>query len=123
MAALTPAGRDRLVIFGLGLATCTIIGVMRRILVYYREAAVVPPAESRPQYITQEVEDSLKLSTLSRLLDNPSYCIQETASIIVCERALHDQKAIETLLWYITRPDHESREQGVRALTMIVNSS
>ncbi|KAI9053270.1 hypothetical protein LZ554_002236 [Drepanopeziza brunnea f. sp. 'monogermtubi'] len=123
MAALLPAGRDRLAILGLGVATCAIIGVMRRMLIHYRDAAALRPSENRPQYITQDVEDSLKLTTLSKLLDSPSYCIQETTSIIVCERALHDQNAVNALLWYITRPEHELREKGIRALTIMMNHS
>ncbi|KAK2628329.1 hypothetical protein QTJ16_002975 [Diplocarpon rosae] len=123
MAAISPAGHDRLVILGFGFATCALMEVMRRMLVHYRDAAQVPPYQSKPQYITQDVEDSLKVSTLGKLLDSSNYCIQETTSIIVCERALHDQNAINALLWYITRPEHESREKGIRALTMLINSS
>lgn len=95
---------------------------MRRLLISYREAAIVPPSEIKPQYITQDVEDSLKLSTLNKLLDNPNYSIQETTAVIICERALHDEMTVDTLLYYITRPEHSMREQGVRALTMIMNS-
>ncbi|CAL3961921.1 hypothetical protein PZA11_000770 [Diplocarpon coronariae] len=123
MAAILPAGHDRLVMLGFGLATCALMEVMRRMLVHYRDAAQVPPYQSKPQYITQDVEDSLKISTLEKLLNSSNYCIQETTSIIVCERALHDQKAINALLWYITRPEHDSREKGIRALTMLTNSS
>lgn len=95
---------------------------MRRLLVSYREAAIVPPDEIKPQYITQDVEDSLKISTLNKLLDNPNYSIQETTAVIICERALHDETTIDTLFHYITRPDHAMREQGIRALTMMMNS-
>ena len=80
------------------------------------------PSENKPQYITQAVEDSLKVSTLDKLLDSPNFSIQETTAIIVCERALHDGATIDVLLWYITRPDHELREKGIRALTMMMNS-
>lgn len=91
-------------------------------LISYRDSAIEAPVENKPQYITQEVEDSLKLSTLNKLLSNPNYAIQETASIIVCERALHDGSTIDVLLWYITQPNYESREQGIRALNMMMNS-
>jgi hypothetical protein len=94
---------------------------MRQMLIHYREAAAIRPSENKPQYITQDVEDSLKLTTLSKLLDSSSYCIQETTSIIVCERALHDPKAVNALLWYITRPEHGLREKGIRALTIMMN--
>jgi hypothetical protein len=122
MAAISPAAQDRLFIFGLGLATCAVIGVMRQMLIHYRDSAVIPPSENKPQYITQAVEDSLKVSTLDKLLDSPNFCIQETTAIIVCERALHDGATIDVLLWYITRPDHKLREKGIRALTMMMNS-
>lgn len=123
MAALTPAVQDRLFFLGVGLTACAVIGLMRRMLIASRQAAIIPPAENKPQYITQEVEDSLKLSTLDKLLDSPNYAIQETAAIIVCERALHDGSTINILLWYITQPDYKSREQGIRALSMMMNSS
>jgi hypothetical protein len=122
MAALSPASQDRLLMLGLGLSTIAVIGLMRRMLIDYRDAAAIPASENKPQYITQDVEDSLKLSTLDKLLDSPNYCIQETTAIIICERALHDGATIDTLLWYITRPDHDLREKGIRALTMMMNS-
>jgi hypothetical protein len=122
MAGISPAAQDRLFVFGLGLATLAVVGVMRQMLVHYRNTAAIPPSENKPQYITQEVEDSLKLSTLDKLLDSPNYCIQETTAIIVCERALHDGPTMDVLFWYITRPDHRLREKGIRALTMMMNS-
>ncbi|RFU32007.1 hypothetical protein B7463_g4308, partial [Scytalidium lignicola] len=123
MAALSPAASDRLLIFGLGLTTFAVLGFMRYLLVENREAAKIKPPQNKPQYITQDVEDSLKLETLNKLLDSPNYGIQETTAIIICERALHDGVTIDTLLWYITRPDHDMREKGIRALTMMMNSS
>jgi hypothetical protein len=122
MAALSPAAQDRLLLLGLGITACAALGLMRHLLVSYREAAIVPPSEIKPQYITQDVEDSLKISTLNKLLDNPNYSIQETTAVIICERALHDDTTVDTLLHYITRPDHTMREQGIRALTMMMNS-
>jgi hypothetical protein len=122
MAAISPAAQGRLFVFGLGLATVAVIGVMRQMLVHYRDAALIPPSENKSQYITQDVEDSLKLSTLDKLLDSPNYCIQETTAIIICERALHDGITIDVLFWYITRPDHKLREKGIRTLTMMMNS-
>jgi hypothetical protein len=123
MAVLSPAGQDRLFIFGIGLTTVAVVGLMRHLLTKYRDLAIEPPVENKPQYITQEVEDSLKLSTLDKLLDSPNFCIQETAAIIICERALHDKSTIDTLLWYITQADHDTREKGVRTLTMMMNPS
>jgi len=123
MAVLSPAGQDRLFFFGIGFTTVAVVGLMRHLLTKYRDLAVEPPVENKPQYITQEVEDSLKLSTLDKLLDSPNFCIQETAAIIICERALHDKSTIDTLLWFITQPDHDTRERGVRTLTMMMNPS
>ncbi|KAL2072841.1 hypothetical protein VTL71DRAFT_12184 [Oculimacula yallundae] len=123
MAGLSPSGNDRLFTLGLACAAGAVIWAMREMLIYYRDEAAILPFENKPQYITQEVEDSLKLSTLNKLLDSPSHLIQETTAIIICERALHDEAAINALLWHITRPDHASREQGIRALTMMMNSS
>jgi hypothetical protein len=122
MAALSPAAQDRLLLLGIGITACATLGVMRNLLISYREAAVVPPSEIKPQYITQDVEDSLKISTLNKLLDNPNYSIQETTAVIIFERAIHDETAIDTLLYYITRPEHDMREQGIRAMIMMMNS-
>lgn len=121
MAALSPAATDRLWIFGFGVTTFAVLGFMRYLLVENREAAKVQLTPNKPQYITQEVEDSLKLETLNKLLDSPNYGIQETTAIIICERALHDGVTVDTLLWYITRADHDIRETGIRALTMMMN--
>lgn len=91
-------------------------------LIHYRDLARIPPSPDEPSYIDQAIEDNLKLSTLQQLLESPNYGIQETATVIICERALHDEKTIDTLLWNITRPDHDVREQGIRALIMVMNS-
>jgi len=95
---------------------------MRRMLAQYRDAAIIEQANEGSHYIDQNVEDSLKLSTLNKLLDSPNYSIQETTSVIICERALHDGSTIDVLLYYITRPDYGIRETGIRALTMMINS-
>lgn len=120
--AVSPALQDRLFMLGVGLTACAMIDVMRRMLIHYRASAIEAPAENKPQYITQEVEDSLKLSTLRKLLDSPNFAIQETAVTIVCERVLHDQTSVDILLWHITQPEYEKREQGIRALKEMVNS-
>jgi hypothetical protein len=122
MAALSLAAQERILFLGLGLTTCAVISLMRRMLIHYRDAAAVQSSESKPQYITQAVEDSLKLSTLNKLLDSPSYGVQETTAIIICERALHDGTTVDALLYDLTRPDHDTRERGIRALTMMMNS-
>lgn len=122
MAGLSPSAQDRLFFLGLGLTACTVIGIMRRMLIHYRNSSAIPQSESKPQYITQEVEDSLKISTLNKLLDSPNYSIQETTAVIICERALHDASTVDALLYQLTRPDHDLREQAIRALTMMMNS-
>ncbi|RDW74025.1 hypothetical protein BP5796_07467 [Coleophoma crateriformis] len=122
MSTLSPAGQDRLLMFGLGLTACAVVGLMRHLLVQYRDDAIEKPVRGKPQYITQEVEDSLKLGTLAKLLKSTSHGIQDTASTIICERAVHDGSTIDILLWYIAQPDYESREQGVRALVHIMST-
>jgi len=121
MAGLSVKSQDSLFLFGIGVSTVVVLQLMKRMLVIYRDAAILPLSENKPQYITQDVEDSLRYNTLDRLLDSPNYCIQETTAIIVCERALHDEKSLTSLMWYITRPQHAEREKGVRALTMLMN--
>ncbi|KAG9236495.1 hypothetical protein BJ875DRAFT_225557 [Amylocarpus encephaloides] len=123
MAALSPTAQDRLFLLGLGVGACALVGAMRQLLIYYRDQAALPPAENKPQYITQEVEDSLKISTLSKLLDSSNYSIQETTSIIICERALHDSTSVDAILHRVTQPDYDTRESGIRTLTYILNSS
>ncbi|CZR51199.1 uncharacterized protein PAC_01074 [Phialocephala subalpina] len=123
MAALSPAFHDRILVFGLGITACSVLYGAARLLLYSQKASILPPLENKPQYITQDVEDSLKLSTLDKLLDSPNYCIQETTAIIVCERALHDGVTIDALLWHAAQPEYELREQGIRSLAMMMNSS
>ncbi|KUJ22844.1 uncharacterized protein LY89DRAFT_637146 [Mollisia scopiformis] len=123
MAALTPATKDLLFIVGLGLTASALVATVRRMLLFSRDASIIPPSENKPSYITQDVEDSLKLGTLDKLLDSPNFCIQETTAIIICERALHDGTTIDALLWHIAQPNHDLREKGIRALSMMLNSS
>jgi hypothetical protein len=115
------AAQNRLLVAGLGISTYLVIRLMRRLLMHYRDSAVIPRSERKPQYITQKVEDSLELSTLSKLLDSPNFSIQETTAVIICERALHDESTIDALLFHIARPDYTKREQGIRALRMLSN--
>lgn len=122
MAALSPAFHDRILVFGLGITACSVLYGAARLLLYSQKASILPPLENKPQYITQDVEDSLKLSTLDKLLDSPNYCIQETTAIIVCERALHDGVTIDALLWHAAQPEYELREKGIRSLAMMMNS-
>ncbi|KAG9244465.1 hypothetical protein BJ878DRAFT_68803 [Calycina marina] len=125
-AAMAPHCRHyryRFFMIGLGISTCLVINVMRRMLLTYRNAVTDLSVERQATKVNQEVEDSLQLCTLKTLLDNPSYTIRETSSRILCERALHDPAVVESLLQHITHPDYETREPGVRALRMIMNSN
>jgi len=116
------ATQNRIFLIGLGVSSCLVINLMRRMLSSYRDAAIVPPEKQKSKFVDQKVEDSLMLGTLDKLLESPNYSIHEIASIIICERALHDTPTVETLFQYITQPDYEMREKGVRALRMIMNS-
>ncbi|TGO38775.1 hypothetical protein BHYA_0067g00050 [Botrytis hyacinthi] len=123
MAMLSPVGQERLLFLGLGITTCAVLAFVRYRLVHFREAATIPPPENKSHFIDQKTEDSLKLSTLEKLIKNPNYGIQETASIIVCERALHNEHAINSLLYEISQPDYGKRAIAVRAFILIVNNS
>lgn len=122
MAMISPIGHERLLLLGIGITTCAVLAFVRNRLVHFREVATIPPAENKSHFIDQKTEDSLRLDTLDKLLNNPNYGIQETASIIVCERALYNEVAISILLDEISQPDHERRERAVRALILIVNN-
>ncbi|TAQ86546.1 hypothetical protein B7494_g5146 [Chlorociboria aeruginascens] len=123
MVALSPVAQDRLFIFGLGIAAVAVVDLVRRMLISYREAAVIHPPVSKPTQIKQATEDSLGEETLNTLLDSPSYYVQEGAAFLICDRALHDEDAWDTLLWHIAQPDHDLREKGLRAMIMLFNNS
>lgn len=122
ISMISPTSQDRLLFLGLGITTCAVFTFVRHRLHRFREAAIIPPTENKSHFIDQKTEDSLQLETLHKLLNNPNYGIQETASIIVCERALHNEFAINTLLDEISRPEYEHREKAIRAFIMMVNS-
>ncbi|QSZ31281.1 hypothetical protein DSL72_000844 [Monilinia vaccinii-corymbosi] len=123
MAIILPVGQERLFFLGLGITTCAVLAFVRHRLVHFREAATIPPTENKSHFIDQKTEDSLNLSTLNTLLNNPNYGIRETASIIVCERAIHNEFAINALLYEISQPEYDRREKAIRALIMMVNGS
>ncbi|KAI1005128.1 hypothetical protein K3495_g3092 [Podosphaera aphanis] len=109
-------------IAGISLAvSCAVLATMRQMLIFYRNSAIIPPSVNKPQYITQEIEDSLKISTLEKLLDSPSWVIRDTTSTIITERVLHDKSSFLIILGCITRPEYDTREKGIRALNMIIN--
>lgn len=86
-------------------------------LIHYRDSTVEPRPET--QRISQKTEDNLSPTTLEKLVNSTTYSIREIASRIICDRALHHEATLESLLWYITRSDHGKREKGLRALFML----
>jgi hypothetical protein len=120
MAALSSATESRILVLGFGLTTtCAVLGLMRHMLIAYRDSVEVKKPSPKTQYITQGTEDSLKSSTLEKLIESHNYGIQETAARIVADRALHDGATLDALLWELTRPDRDRREQAIRALYML----
>jgi hypothetical protein len=120
MVALSSATENRILVLGFGLTTtCVVLGLMRYMLIAYRDSVEVRKPSPKTQYITQGTEDSLKSSTLERLIESHNYGIRETAARIVADRALHDGTTLDALLWELTRPDRDEREQAIRALYML----
>jgi hypothetical protein len=119
MAVLSLAAENRMLILGLGIASTAVLGFMKYMLVLYRDSVELERPNPKTRYINQETEDALKSSTLEKLVQSHNFGIRETASRIVGERALHDSATIDALLWEVTRPDHDQREQAIRALYML----
>jgi hypothetical protein len=119
MARLSAVEENRILLLGLGLTACATLGLMRHMLLIYRDSVKVQRPPQKTQYITQSTEDSLKTSTLEKLIESHNPNIKETASRIVLDRALHDKAALDVLLWEVTRPDRDRREQGIRALNLL----
>ncbi|KAI8632063.1 hypothetical protein F5Y19DRAFT_423081 [Xylariaceae sp. FL1651] len=111
---------ERLVALGFGVAAVSCIAAMRLVLLHCRDEAEIKPTQPKTQYITQDTEDSLKLSTLHNLLQHYNFAIRDTALRIVAGRAVNDGAAINDLLWGITREDYEERLQSLSALTFAV---
>lgn len=122
MGILSFARDDRVILAGLGAATVGLLAAMRYMLILYRDSAEIKPVQPKTQYITQETEDSVRLSTLDSLLGHYNYAIRETAAKIVCDRAVNDGATVDELLWGITRPDYDERMKNLRALSMITDS-
>ncbi|KAK4226133.1 hypothetical protein QBC38DRAFT_444909 [Podospora fimiseda] len=95
--------------------------VMRLVLRAWLEDAKVEPVQPKTQYITQETEDALKLTTLDTLLGHYNYSIRETSAKIVCDRAINDKDTVEQLLWGITHPDYDERIKNLRALAIVTD--
>jgi hypothetical protein len=114
--------RDDRVLFGcLAInAAAWLLGV-RVLLTKWRDDAEIKPVQPKTQYITQETEDALKLSTLDTLLDHYNQSIRETSAKIVCDRAVNDKATVDFLLWGITRKDYDERMKNLRALAIITD--
>lgn len=114
--------RDERFLFGaLAINTVTWLIASRYLLKKWRDEAEIKPQQPKTQYITQETEDALKLSTLETLLGHYNYAIRETAAKIVCDRAVNDKETVDMLLWGITRPDYDERIKNLRALAIITD--
>ncbi|KAI4858808.1 hypothetical protein F4820DRAFT_200855 [Hypoxylon rubiginosum] len=114
---------DRLIAASLGLGTVGFLLAMRSILEYYRDEAEIKPTPPKTQYITQDTEDSLGLSTLESLLSHYNFAIRDTALKIVSGRAVNDSSAVYHLLWGITRIDYEERMETLRALAFAMEDN
>ncbi|ORY60180.1 uncharacterized protein BCR38DRAFT_350615 [Pseudomassariella vexata] len=120
MSVLSFLRDERVVFASLGLATLSFIGTMRMILEYYRDEAEIKPVQPKTQYITQDTEDALEISTLQTLLGHYSFSIRDTALKIAAGRAVNDSSVIDYLLWGITREDYEERMKCLRTLVFAV---
>ncbi|KAL1857060.1 hypothetical protein VTK73DRAFT_8146 [Phialemonium thermophilum] len=121
MGWLTSLARDdRFILATLGVGTAGLLVMMYRILENVRDDVEIKPEQPKTQYITQETEDALRLGTLDTLLGHYNYAIRETASRIVCDRAINDGTTLDVLLYGITRPDYDERMKNLRCLAIVV---
>ncbi|KAG6004445.1 hypothetical protein E4U21_001067 [Claviceps maximensis] len=114
---------ERVLLISFGLAAFGIIATVTTTLELIRDRNEIPPKEPKTQYITQETEDSLELSTLEQLLQHPNYSIKEVATKILCDRAINDSETLLTLLYGITRPDYDERMRCLRALALLTGQT
>ncbi|KAI0395108.1 hypothetical protein F5Y17DRAFT_425259 [Xylariaceae sp. FL0594] len=122
MGHFSLARDERFVALGLSLAAVGCITAMHIILQHFRDEAEIKPAQPKTQYITQDTEDSLKLSTLESLLQHYNWSIRDTCLRIVAGRAVHDSSVIDQLLWGITREDYEERMRNLNALIFVIEN-
>ncbi|KAI5926832.1 hypothetical protein F4810DRAFT_653754 [Camillea tinctor] len=120
MGLLSFVRDDRFLAVSFGLTTVGCLAAMRMLLEYYRDEAEIKPAQPKTQYITQDTEDSLKLTTLNSLLNHYNFAIRDTALKIIASRAVHDNPTVDELLWGITREDYEERMKYLRALSFAI---
>lgn len=113
--------QDSLILTAIGINVLIGTYIMRKVLQQWLEDTKVVLVQPKTQYITQETEDALKLSTLDTLLGHYNYSIRETSAKIVCDRAINDKDTVELLLWGITRPDYDERIKNLRALAIVTD--
>ncbi|KAK4459212.1 hypothetical protein QBC42DRAFT_11761 [Cladorrhinum samala] len=113
--------QDSLILTAIGINVVIGTFIMRKVLQQWLEDTKVVLVQPKTQYITQETEDALKLSTLDTLLGHYNYSIRETSAKIVCDRAINDKDTVELLLWGITRPDYDERIKNLRALAIVTD--
>jgi hypothetical protein len=114
---------ERVILTTLGLATAGIISTMVTALTITRDNNEIPPTEPKTQYITQDTEDSLDLTTIDKLISHPNYSIREVAIKILCDRAINDDDCIEALLRGITNENYDERMEALRALALLTGYS
>ncbi len=119
MATSSSIAHDRTFAVGLGLATFVVLGLIRRMLIHYRDSVEIKEPKPKPHYVSQNEEDALTPSTLEKLIDSHNHSIQELASRIVLDRALHENTTIDALLFDVTRPDYDRRDRAIRALFLL----
>lgn len=117
------SGENRILVIGLGVSVVAALGLMRYMLIAFRDAAEVEQPAPKTQYIDQKTEDALMPSTLEKLISSHNKDIQGVASRIVLDRALHDVDTIGGLLWEVTSKDPERREKALRVLHLICGES
>ncbi|OBT71661.1 hypothetical protein VF21_10577 [Pseudogymnoascus sp. 05NY08] len=115
-------GENRILVIGLGVSVVVTLGLMRYMLIAFRDASEVEQPAPKTQYIDQKTEDALMPSTLEKLISSHNKDIQGVASRIVLDRALHDTDTIGGLLWEVTSKDPERREKALRVLHLICGS-
>ena len=112
---------ERVMLFTIGLSTFGIVSSMITALFIIREDSVIPPAQTKTRYITQDTEDALEVETLEKLVDHPSYFIRAIATKILSDRCVNNPEVIKGLLYGITRPDYDERVQSLRALGLLIS--
>ncbi|KFZ16949.1 hypothetical protein V501_01988 [Pseudogymnoascus sp. VKM F-4519 (FW-2642)] len=116
------SGETRILVIGLGVSVVAALGLMRYMLIAFRDASEIEQPAPKTQYIDQKTEDALMPSTLEKLISSHNKDIQGVASRIVLDRALHDTDTIGGLLWEVTSKDPERREKALRVLHLICGS-